>query len=199
MRLPQYYHWLLHVSVNFILLISCFIFSINQVSNIKLIHFFVLGAFFIFWTVFEYLLHRFILHGPLFAKLEIKKDHSINHHGYFDARNMFYNEPVDINRIFLFTKDLFAVVFISAVISVIIGQFNYEVGVLCFIASIIYSTIYEITHLLCHLDIKYKNKFLINTVAHHKIHHQAQQMNHSNFAVVFPIVDSLFKTRKLGS
>jgi sterol desaturase/sphingolipid hydroxylase (fatty acid hydroxylase superfamily) len=56
--------------------------------------------------------------------------------------------------------------------------------------------LYEIVHFLCHSKIVSKNKLLKKIVLHHVIHHDKKQMQHYNFAIVFPIVDTFFKTRK---
>jgi sterol desaturase/sphingolipid hydroxylase (fatty acid hydroxylase superfamily) len=187
-RLPRRYDWKYHLLINVILV---FVPLVTTSLFLTSSWFFCTGlitGFFFIWSVIEYGIHRFILHGqsPYFARLN--REHTVFHHGYFTNEDMKALLGIDVNRILLFPVDMVAVVVLNALISAFVYFFiGSEVGLLFFIAGNLYIVAYEIIHALCHLPI---NK----SFTHHELHHDKLIMGRKNFGVVFPFLDVLFGT-----
>ncbi len=195
-QLKAWYSWQLHVFANIFILLAAAV-AISKLGPLSISDAAILVPAVVLWSVIEYAIHRFILHGRLFSRLRFHREHSVFHHGYFTDREMSLERPVDVNRILLFTIDLVTVILLDALISfslsLVIGQKN---GLLFFVAGVIYIALYETVHALCHLEFSRGFKVLSPFIRHHEKHHDPKVMARSNFAIVFPFVDSLFLTKE---
>src|SRR5688572_16802114 len=103
--LPGWYRSWIHVILNSTIFgLMILILTKSITFNLTSIGWLVL--FFLCWSLIEYAIHRFILHGQIFSKFHFRKQHTIFHHGYFTHQFMEGEKPVDINRILLFPWDL---------------------------------------------------------------------------------------------
>lgn len=196
-ELPEWYQGYLHILFNsflFIaLIIGCF-FYLPSFSFNSLIKF---SGFLFLWSVLEYLIHRFILHGTLFKRQHFQQQHSIFHHGYFTENDMNWKTGVDINRVLLMPIDLIAVLFVNFLIALLVYSFSgFENGLFLFFAGLIYILIYEVLHGLCHSDFAHRIPVIKYIVNHHTLHHNSRYMEQKNFSVTSPWLDIFFGSHK---
>lgn len=193
--LPGWYSSWIHVVLNSAIFFLMSFVLINSITfNITSIAWLVL--FFFCWSVIEYLIHRFILHGQIFSKFHFRKQHSVYHHGYFTHQFMEGEEPVDLNRILLFPWDLAVLLLVTLLMSLPIYSLDRNTGHLFFLAAIFYFIVYEIVHAICHGKFNKVHPVFKSVVDNHRGHHDPSQMQKANFSVVLPVIDSIFFTRK---
>ena len=201
-KLKKWYSWRLHLAVNVLLLLTAmaivcrqlraFTFGFNEGAALFL--------FFHIWAIAEYGIHRFILHGDIFARLKFYAEHTIFHHGYFTQQDMTLEVPIDLNRILLFTSDLLVVIGLDFALSFLFSRLvNFQFALLFCLAGLFYIAAYELIHAICHAKRPSRSKFLghlfsffSGSIQHHRLHHDRKQMRSANFAVVFPYIDRLF-------
>lgn len=195
-KLPFWYHGYLHVALNGMLLTSLLFLSYQKLPSITLFSAGKILLFLFAWSVIEYLIHRFILHGKTFSRQHFQQQHSVFHHGYFTVKNMNWKELVDINRVLLMPVDIISVLLLNLAaaygVGIIAGEEN---GVYFFFTGILYLIIYEITHGLCHTDFADKLPLIGNLVRHHQVHHTTMHKETRNFSVTSPWIDRLFRSK----
>jgi hypothetical protein len=190
--LPAWYGWGLHVGFNACALLTTTVGAALLIPKFNLAEILMLAFGFVAFAVLEYFIHRFVLHGPHRSRLSF--EHSVQHHTYFTHLFMQAGEPIDLNRVLLFPADLVSAVAVNMGVALAVGAAaGFHRACLAFIAGNLYITAYEIAHAICHAP--YVPRILQKMVAHHKAHHDPQNMRAANFAIVFPVLDTLFKTR----
>ena len=191
-ELPSWYRWHLHLGANAMILIifmAC-AFKVSPACTLTNISLF--SCSFLAWSLIEYLIHRFVLHGRIFSSTRLYQQHSINHHSYFNHQFMTLEQPIDLNRVILFTSDLLNLIGLNAALawawSLAAGL---DAGILFFLAGIAYLVAYEVAHGICHLagwtDFSFA-RFFAN---HHRLHHRTEKTTKKNFSIVIPVWDLL--------
>jgi sterol desaturase/sphingolipid hydroxylase (fatty acid hydroxylase superfamily) len=199
--LPRWYHWTLHVGMNAFVLLFAFLFVWISVPLV-----FTLGTFAIFcvsfiaWAVFEYAIHRFVLHGKRFRESRLYREHSVRHHSYFNDRFMTLEKAIDLNRIFLFSVDLAFTLILNACVA---WGLSYWIGEnaasAVFLSGVLYLFAYEVMHAIAHLHGLSQTRLFARVASHHREHHDPKRMATKNFAVVLPFLDLIFGTRSVAN
>jgi hypothetical protein len=198
-RLPSWYHWTLQVLANVSLLVFFSWLPLHLLPAQDYSGYIWLVAFLMAWSILEYGIHRFVLHGQLFSKLQFKVQHSHFHHNYFTDKFIEIQQLIDLNRVFLYSTDLLAVLVLNAFLSFFIYLFvDSQLSLLFFLAGVIYASVYEMVHAICHSTLDKKNPCLKWIMKHHRIHHNLKFMNTKNFSVVVPFLDTLFGTKEIS-
>lgn len=197
--LPRWYKWELHLLLNVSLFALFLGFGLVQIDFTAFLTPLYLISSMILWGIIEYAIHRFILHGDVFNFLHFKKEHTVYHHTYFDEKEMHMDSMHDLNRTLLRPLDIFSVLclnfFICTLLSGLIGK---SLATYFYLGGVFYLALYELLHGMTHYY-KGKNAVLSLIKKHHQAHHQKDIMNDVNFAVVFPFIDTIFKTTERGT
>ncbi len=196
--LPKWYRWHRHLLLHFTLFsvsfIGVFIWANMVDLEWSLQNTLLLFSLVLVWANIEYLIHRFILHGSSSILRRLAREHSFNHHHYFTNQDMFATQRMDLNRILLMPQHLFGVLILNAIVSSVLSLFAAQLAVIFCIAGILYSALYEVIHGISHHSSDTKSPWFDGLRSHHRQHHDLKTMGSTNFAVVFPIVDSIWGT-----
>lgn len=199
LSLPSWYRWQRH------LFLHALFFTGSLTGGLLMAHvahlewnpqsILLLAALIFVWANLEYLIHRFILHGSIPLLQGLAREHSYNHHHYFTDTFMFAQQGLDLNRILLMPWHLFGVLALNGLLAVGLSLFTEKLALLFYFAGLFYSLLYETMHGLSHWGFGSKFPLLQSTLFHHRQHHDIKKMNFTNFAVVFPIIDSIWGTQ----
>lgn len=193
--LPFYYHWFLHVAVNFTAILTLLGTAGLRVWNSENSFSAVLiGCFVPTWALIEYGIHRYLLHGKSPFLQRLAREHSFNHHRYFTQTHMYSDRPIDLSRVFLMPSHLLGLLAVNGGISWILETLRPGIGWSFFAAGLLYLLAYEVMHGLCHSSLSSRSVWIRKIQEHHRFHHGLRNMAHSNFAIVFPFLDHLFGT-----
>lgn len=174
-----------HYSVPIILyipVITYFIFisfSTHQLSALTVIGLFAGG--FALWSIFEYLVHRFIFHYPVKSKIGKQLHflfHGIHHDYPNDSKRLVMPPSVSIPLFFFFYFVYLYTLGPSLMFSFYAG---FIMGYL----------VYDITHYAVH-HFNIKNKYWLKIKKHHMLHHY--QDEHKGYGVSSPLWDRIFST-----
>jgi len=152
-----------------------------KVGPVVLLATFVAGIF--FWTLFEYLMHRFMFH--VFARLSRLK------HFHYVIHGMHHEYPTDPYRV-IFPPFLSLALggLLAGAAALVIPQ-TWFFGVLAgFIAGYCW---YEFVHYASH-QIKWKNMWLKRLKRHHLLHHHNEAFKDKNYGVTTVLWDRVFST-----
>lgn len=196
--LPKWYDWKIHIILNSSILLLAIFTGLWQLRDVNPAQLLPVLPFFLFWSIAEYGIHRFVLHSQSGPKTRLKKEHSFFHHGYFTHQFISLDEKIDTNRILLLPFDILSLVIFNAFLSGFVFLFVGEsVAWLFFLAGSLYAATYESIHAICHLNLR--NNFLNYFIDHHRVHHDPSLMSRKNFSVVFPFLDGLFGSKQDAS
>lgn len=154
---------------------------------------------FILSSFVEYLAHRYPLHHNSFLSRFAYREHTLRHHFYFTEDAIDIEGHKDLHRVLF---PWFGIVLLfTAIASPLAYLFSLLINVdfsLWFLAgTIFYFFLYETIHLVSHLpddSIFLKLRYLRRMKRHHQIHHRLELMKSSNFGVVSPLWDKVFRT-----
>lgn len=155
-------------------------------------------------SIFEWMLHRFVMHRPVRRFQYPFKRHVLIHHRIFGADETYHlarkKDKGTIIRMAWWNEPVLVIVFLlpSAALSILLGMWS--VLTIFAVVSVVYFCAYEYMHWCMHLP-KTKRRLierwrifkLLN--GHHLIHHRYQQRN---FNVVLPVADWLFRTLRMS-
>lgn len=146
----------------------------------------VLATFFsgiFFWTLFEYLMHRFMFH--VLAQLSGLK------HLHYVIHGMHHEYPTDPYRV-IFPPFLSIIVgaLLAGVAMLIVPQTWFFGALAGFIAGYCW---YEFVHYASH-QIKWKNLWLKRLKRHHLLHHHNVAFKDKNYGVTTVLWDRVFST-----
>jgi len=192
--LPKAYHGSVHILLNVLLLAGALTavgvaLSSPRASDVPL----VLGCL-VVWSLIEYAAHRWVLHRHRRIHAALYREHSQQHHGYFTDEFMHTESHVDINRVLLRPWDVLLVEIAAAVLAGGVALVDVRLGLLFFATANLYCVAYEVLHGLYHCAWSENVPGLRAMTRHHRAHHDPTSMGRWNFAVVFPILDSIFGT-----
>ena len=142
---------------------------------------FVVGL--LFWTLFEYLMHRFMFH--VLARVS-----GLNHFHYV-IHGMHHEYPMDPYRV-IFPPFLSIIVGsgIAGVLALILPQSWFFGALAGFMTGYCW---YEFVHYASH-QIKWKNMWLKRLKRHHLLHHHNEAFKNKNYGVTTVLWDKVFNT-----
>jgi hypothetical protein len=170
-------------------------------------------AFWVFANFFEWAVHRYPMHRPMFPRF-MYHNHAQIHHVAFTDANMSFHDMRDLSLIMMpwYTIVLLLVTVSPVAIAAgIIGGLP-MVGVF-YVAALGYFLTYETLHALYHVPPDRMARLglggpddgggapagrgLFGALrAHHRHHHIMRRMAHVNFNVTFPLADLVMGTRE---
>lgn len=196
----KFYHVSLHLFINLLLVLSAVMFVISKFHEELDFSVPFLFCSVLLWGLLEYGIHRFIMH-KLLSRINLAyKEHTLNHHFYFVDKFNFTTSQKDFVRIFFQPLDVVLIIYCanSILALVFFNLINANFSLHFFLVGNVYYLIYEFLHYVYHSgnDSFFQKIGLFKTlIRHHQIHHNQLHMNHGNFSLLFPALDSLFGTR----
>lgn len=156
---------------------------------------FVVGV--VFGSFFEWTLHRYVMHRPIWNFRYAFQAHAVVHHQVFKADQTYHlqdeKDKETIPMAWWNGPALIAIGVIPfALISWAVGEWGFALG--GFLAFAIYYGTYEYIHWCMHLPKARrveKPRWFRKLNGHHLLHHRYM---HKNFNVVFPLADFLLGT-----
>ncbi len=203
-RILGWYHGYVHVAIIYAMGAAAFYVYVGHIHAVSALEWLTVPLTFLFTNVFEWAVHRYIMHRPVNIKglRAIYERHTLNHHQFFSDEEMRFRDHKDW-RVTLFPPYALVVFILMSIPgAIILGLiFTPNVGWLFISTTTAMYLIYEFMHFCCHVD---ENAFVrhcpfVNTLRrHHTAHHNARLMMEVNMNLTFPIADWLFGTSDLN-
>lgn len=157
----------------------------------------------LFANFFEWTVHRYPMHRPLFPRI-MYRNHAQLHHLAFTEETMAMNEPRELSLVMMPWYTI-ALLFIAvspvAAVAALFG--GVPVAGIFYAGAISYFVLYEMLHALYHVPPEHLARYGLGPEgwfkrlrAHHTHHHTLRRMAHVNFNVTFPIADVVLGTRE---
>jgi hypothetical protein len=162
-------------------------------------------AFWVFANFFEWTVHRYPMHRPMFPRFMYHNHAQIHHVAFTDSTMAFH----DMRELSLIMMPWYTIVLLLVTVSpvaILAGALGggAMVGVF-YVAALGYFLTYEILHALYHVPLGTMARFGLGAEgrgifgalrAHHQHHHILRRMAHVNFNVTFPLTDVIMGTRE---
>jgi hypothetical protein len=150
--------------------------------------------------LFIYVIHRFLLHRPVWGAKWAYRMH-IHHHSYFSETRMKNESPEDLYLIFMPYRAVAGYVVYSLpgmlLLFLVLG-FSVDIVLSGLLGLALYYGIYEFFHYLSHMSAGHwisHFRWARWMQAFHQNHHHKQYRNHKNFDVAGPALDYIFGTK----
>jgi hypothetical protein len=152
-------------------------------------------------NVFEWWIHRYVMHRPVKGFMGIYKRHTLAHHQFFTEEEPTFDSTRDYRITFFPPYALATFICMTIVPAWIVGQiWSANAGWLLMCTTTAIYLNYELFHMCCHVknDRLVRHIPFINTIRRHHIsHHNTAIMMEKNFNLTYPIADWLFGTSDL--
>ena len=197
---PAYAGWM-HVALIAVLGGAAIWYFLSQVSAPAWYEWLVIPLALGVSNVFEWWLHRFVMHRPVKGLMGIYKRHTLAHHEFFTDVEPTFDNTRDFRIVFFPPYALVAFMVISLVPAVILSLVGLSnAGWLLMITNVGLYLNYELFHYCCHVknDSLVRRIPLVNSIRrHHIAHHNPAIMMERNFNLTYPVADWFFGTSDL--
>ena len=202
-RIVGWYNGYFHVLVIYALGGGALYYYARHIGGVAWWEWLSIPVFFLFCNVFEWAVHRYVLHRPINIRglRAVYVRHTLNHHQFFSDDEMRFRDHKDW-RVTVFPP--FALVtftIMSIPAALVLGLLiSANVGWLFMCTTTGMYLIYEFMHFCCHVDEGWfvRHCPFVNTLRrHHTAHHNTRLMMETNMNLTFPIADWLFGTSDL--
>lgn len=202
-RIAGWYNGWLHVSVVYCIGAAALYIYTSHIKGVALWEWLAIPAVAFFCNVFEWFLHRHVMHRPLKGPglRPIYTRHTLMHHQFFTDTEMRFADSLDWRVTFFPPFALVTFILMSAVGGAALGWLiSPNVGWLVMFTTTCIYMLYEFMHFCCHVEENWfvRNCPFVNTMRrHHTAHHDQSLMMELNMNLTFPISDWLFGTSDL--
>jgi hypothetical protein len=200
-KIAALYHGWLHVFMIYAIGGAAIWFAARQVDGALWWEFLIIPAAFVIANVFEWWIHKYVMHRPIKGLMGIYKRHTLAHHQFFTEVEPTIDDSRDFRIVFFPPYALVA--FICLTLPAV-GVFHLvglpNTGWLLMITNVALYLNYELFHFCCHVkdDRIVRHIPFVNTIRrHHAAHHNTAIMMERNFNLTYPIADWLFGTSDL--
>ena len=173
----------------------------RQVTSPAWYEWLVIPAAFCISNVFEWWLHKYVMHRPVKGLMGIYKRHTLAHHEFFTDVEPSFDNTRDFRIVFFPPYALVAFVTLSLVPAFILNRLGFaNAGWLLLVTNVALYLNYELFHYCCHVkdDRLVRRVPLVNSIRrHHIAHHDRDQMMARNFNLTYPVADWFFGTSDL--
>ncbi|HEX2943406.1 MAG TPA: hypothetical protein VHO91_20295 [Rhodopila sp.] len=197
---PAYAGWV-HVALIFALGAAAIWYSARQLTSPAWYEYLVIPAAFCISNIFEWWIHKYVMHRPVKGLMGIYSRHTLAHHQFFTDVEPAFDNTRDFRIVFFPPYALVAFMALSlppAAILMALGLPN--AGWLLLITNVGLYLNYELFHYCCHVrdDSIVRHIPLVNSIRrHHIAHHDQSIMMERNFNLTYPIADWFFGTSDL--
>lgn len=200
-QIAPLYHGLVHVALIYLIGGAALWYAAVHVQHARWTDWVIVPATAFFANVFEWFLHKEIMHKPRWGLMGIYKRHTLAHHQFFTDRQPFHDDTRDFRIVFFPPYALIAFLVMATLFAAIVAQVwsANAAFLLVATASAMYLN-YEFFHWCCHVrdDRILRHLPFINTIRrHHIAHHDRSIMMQRNMNLTYPIADWLFGTSDL--
>lgn len=200
-RIARAYDGWLHVALIAAIGFATIWYCARQLHGVAWYDWLVVPVAFAISNVFEWWIHKFIMHRPVPGFMGIYKRHTLAHHQFFTESEPSFDNSRDFRIVFFPPYALVAFIAISlpaAGALMAVGLPN--AGWLLLLTNVALYLNYELFHYCCHVkdDRIVRHIPLVNSIRrHHIAHHNTAIMMERNFNLTYPIADWVFGTSDL--
>lgn len=152
-------------------------------------------------NVFEWWIHRFVMHRPVKGFMGIYRRHTLAHHQFFTDRTPTIDDSRDFRITFFPPYALVTFIALSVPAAVVVSAiWSSNAAWLLMCSTVGMYLNYELFHWCCHVkdDRIVRRLPFVNTIRrHHIAHHNQAIMMDLNMNLTYPIADWLFGTTDL--
>ncbi|MDE2005443.1 MAG: sterol desaturase family protein [Rhodospirillales bacterium] len=201
-RIARAYSGWLHVALIFAIGAGAIFVAARHVSHPAWYEYLVIPVAFALSNVFEWWIHRYIMHRPVAGFMGIYRRHTLAHHQFFTDVAPSFDSSRDFRIVFFPPYALATFIAISlppAALLMAVGLAN--AGRMLLITNVALYLNYELFHYCCHVkdDRIVRHIPLVNSIRrHHIAHHNPAIMMERNFNLTYPVADWFFGTSDLA-
>ena len=201
-RIARAYSGWVHVAlISAIGALAIFV-AARQIARPAWYEFLVIPAAFALSNVFEWWIHRTIMHRPVRGFMGIYKRHTLAHHQFFTDVEPSFDDSRDFRIVFFPPYALVAFIAISIPPATLLMALSLpNAAWLLLITNVALYLNYELFHYCCHVkdDRVVRHIPLVNSIRrHHIAHHNPALMMERNFNLTYPVADWFFGTSDLA-
>lgn len=201
-RISPWYSGWLHVAVIYAIGGAALAYVIPHIRHPSWSDWLIVPIVFLACNLFEWWIHRFVMHRPVKGLMGIYRRHTLAHHQFFTDREVAFDSARDFRITFFPPYALVTFIGMSIPAALIIGfLWSADAGWLLLCTTIGMYLNYEFFHWGCHVknDWIIRHVPLMNTIRrHHVAHHNQAIMMERNMNLTYPIADWLFGTSDLN-
>lgn len=200
-KIGKLYSGWAHVALIYAIGAALIWYSVRQMTAPAWYEWLVVPAAFVFSNVFEWWIHKYVMHRPIPGLMGIYKRHTLAHHQFFTENEYTIDGARDFRIVFFPPYALVTFIVISLVPAWALHAAGYpNAGWLVLITNTALYLNYELFHFCCHVkdDRLVRHIPLVNTIRrHHAAHHNTAIMMERNFNLTYPVADWFFGTSDL--
>jgi hypothetical protein len=200
-KISPWYSGIGHVAVVYAIGLAGFAYFIPHIHNPTALEFLVVPVVFLACNVFEWWIHRFVMHRPIKGFMGIYRRHTLAHHQFFTDVEPTIDDTRDFRITFFPPYALVTFLAMSVPPALILGAlWSANAGWLLMCTTTGIYLNYEFFHWCCHVkdDRVIRHVPFVNTIRrHHIAHHNTAIMMERNMNLTYPIADWLFGTTDL--
>lgn len=195
-RISPWYNGPLHVLLIYAIGGATIWYAVAHIHGPTLLEWLVVPVVFLLCNVFEWALHRFIMHRPVKGFMGIYKRHTLAHHQFFTDREPTVDDTRDFRIVFFPPYALITFIAMSAAgawVLSLLWSTNAAWLLVCTTTGMYLN--YELFHYCCHVkdDRLVRHVPFVNTLRrHHIAHHNTAIMMDRNMNLTYPIADWMF-------
>ena len=198
---PWYSGWL-HVAVIYAIGGIALAYYIPHIHRPTALEWLVVPATFLATNVFEWWIHRFVMHRPVKGFMGIYRRHTLSHHQFFTDQVPTIDTSRDFRITFFPPYALITFIAMSAPPALALAWlWSANAAWLLMCTTVGMYLNYELFHWCCHVkhDRIVRHVPFVNTIRrHHIAHHNQAIMMDLNMNLTYPIADWLFGTTDLN-
>lgn len=196
-KVPRWYSPLGHVCTTSGIGLVAVLVAVTRLDGVAVRDLWIVPVTLVVANVFEWLLHREVLHRPRLGGFIYDK-HTMEHHRLYRQDSMAVREWRELPLILLGPATFSIVAATAAVVALVPALlFGANAGWLALATEAFYLTCYELLHLSYHLPENHpvgRLRIIRRLGAHHGRHHDPRLMRRWNLNVSIPLADWLFRT-----
>lgn len=200
-RIGRLYHGWAHVALIYAIGGAAIWYCVRQLGTPAWYEWLVVPVAFLGANVFEWWIHKYVMHRPLKGLMGIYKRHTLAHHQFFTENEYTIDSARDFRIVFFPPYALITFLAMSLVPALLLRAAGFpDAGWLLLMTNTALYLNYEFFHFCCHVkdDRLVRHIPFINTIRrHHAAHHNTAIMMERNFNLTYPIADWFFGTSDL--
>jgi hypothetical protein len=200
-KISPWYNGYAHIGVVYAIGIAALAYFIPHIHRPSALDWAVVPVVFLACNIFEWWIHRFVMHRPIKGFMGIYRRHTLAHHQFFTDAEPTIDDSRDFRITFFPPYAMVTFLAMSVPPAVILGfLWSANAGWLLMCTTTAIYLNYELFHWCCHVkdDRIVRHVPFINTIRrHHIAHHNTAIMMEKNMNLTYPIADWLFGTTDL--
>jgi hypothetical protein len=200
-KISPWYNGYAHIGIVYAIGIAALAYFIPHIHRPSALEGAVVPVVFLACNIFEWWIHRFVMHRPIKGFMGIYRRHTLAHHQFFTDAEPTIDTSRDFRITFFPPYAMVTFLAMSVPPALILGfLWSANAGWLLMCTTTAIYLNYEFFHWCCHVkdDRIVRHVPFINTIRrHHIAHHNTAIMMEKNMNLTYPIADWLFGTTDL--